>query len=111
MLIVITFDYENWNSLLLKATQHGHRVICCLRFYVPAVEEITRYNHEIYAPSDGVTLDHFSPGSKEIARPVGQVISFDAEVNISYVKKPCHIKNQISERFSALQTTTVSDRL
>jgi len=77
---------------LREAAQHCHRVICGLRLYVPAVEKITRDKNEIYAPSNGVALDYVSPCTKEVARAVGQVIPLDAEMNIGYVKKPCHIE-------------------
>jgi hypothetical protein len=79
---------------LLKAAQHGHGVVCGLRLDVAAVEEVASHENEIYAARDCEALDHLSPGAEEIARAVGQVISFDAEMNIGYVKKPCHMNNQ-----------------
>jgi len=69
-------------------------MVCRLRLYVPAVEKVTCYHDEIYATPYRVPLDHLPPCSEEIGGSVGQVISFDAEMNISYVKKPCHINNQ-----------------
>src|ERR1051325_323857 len=95
MLVVVAFDYEDGDSLIFEAAQHGHRVIGRLRLYVAAVEEVARYQDEIYAAAYGVPLDHVSPGAEEIARPVGQGISFDAEVYVSHVKKSCHINTRV----------------
>jgi hypothetical protein len=36
------------------------------------------------------TFDDFSPGAKEIAGSVGQIVSFDAKVNVGYMKKFRH---------------------
>jgi hypothetical protein len=95
VLVVIALDHEDGDPLLLKPAQHRHRVIRRLRFYVAAVEQVARYDDEVYAAGDGVAFDHLAPGPEEIARPVGQVISFDAEMNVSYVKKSCHMNNRV----------------
>jgi hypothetical protein len=96
VLVVITLDYDDRNPLILQEAQHSHSMICRLRLHVPPVEEITGYHDEIYAARYRISLDYLSPCSEEIGGPVGEVIPFDAEMNISYVKKPCHINNQIS---------------
>jgi hypothetical protein len=65
-------------------------MVCGLRLYIAPVEEVARYQDEIYSSAKRVTLDNVTPGAEEIARAVGQVVSLYPKMNVSYVKKLRH---------------------
>jgi hypothetical protein len=61
-----------------------------LRVYVSTIKKIACYYHKIYAATERVLLDDFSPRAKEVGGSVRQIVPLDTEMNVSYVKKPGH---------------------
>src|ERR1044072_6268550 len=98
MLVVITLDNNHRNARLLKLSEHRHRVIGRLRVYVSTIKKIACYYHEVHIASERVLLDDFSPCAKEVGGSVGQIVPLDAEMNVSYVKKPGHRGFYIARR-------------
>jgi hypothetical protein len=88
--IMIAFDNDDGDSRFFKSSQADHRVICSLRIDIATIEQVSGDQHEIDSATDCVSIYHILPRAKEIACAVRQVVAFDAEMYVRYMKESGH---------------------
>jgi hypothetical protein len=81
-------------------------MIGSLGIHPPLIEQVPGYQHEVDPPPDRVPLDHFTPGAKEVQRPIGQIVTMYAQMNVSYVKEFRHLLVFLEPGLSGELTST-----